>query len=134
MDMGIEPFLLSATLVGVVAQRLVRRVCAECAQPETIDEERLAQLGIRPEELAGAKVQLGSGCSHCRETGYRGRLAVFEYLPVTSQIRDMIAEQAGGDKIDAAARAAGVRTLRQDALTKLVAGQTSADEMLRIIA
>jgi type IV pilus assembly protein PilB len=134
LDMGIERFLLSATLVGVLAQRLVRQVCPDCAEPVPLDAEQQALLGIDPADAVGAHYSSGTGCERCRQTGYRGRQAVFEYLPVTADIRRLINDGGNAEVIAAATRESGVRTLRENALAKLSAGITSAAEILRVVA
>ncbi len=132
LDMGIEPFLLSATLVSVLAQRLVRSICAECGTAVEPSAEDLELLGIPASELAGATIRAGQGCSLCRQTGYRGRMAVFEYLRVDGDIRRMIAEGQDADRIEAAARAAGQTTIKDDALARFKAGLTTAAEVLKV--
>ena len=132
LDMGIEPFLLSATLVAVVAQRLVRRVCTECGQPAEFDADELLGLGMTPEALAAAAPQAAEGCSLCRGTGYRGRLAVFEYLRVDATIRKMIIEGKGQDDVQQVAREQGQSTLLADGLAKYAAGQTTLAEVIKV--
>jgi len=134
LDMGIEPFLLSATLVSVLAQRLVRTVCGECAAPVAPDPEDLALLGLSAADLAGAELRAGAGCSVCHDTGYRGRLAVFEYLRIEPDLRRMIVEGRDASDLEAAARAAGQGSLRDDALAKLRAGRTTFAEVLRVVS
>ena len=134
MDMGIEPYLLAATLVSVVAQRLVRRVCRACATDHVLDEKDRARLGLTAEEFADTRMRSGSGCAQCRDTGYRGRVAVFEYLTIDTEIRQLIASGADETTIRQTAEWAGMRSLRDDALAKLRAGTTSAEEMVRVIS
>jgi len=134
LDMGVEPFLLSATLVSVLAQRLVRTVCPDCAAPASLDDDDLELLGRTAEDLAGADLRAGKGCQMCHETGFRGRLAVFEYLQITSELRRLIIDGRDATEIEAAARAAGQRSLRDDALLKLKAGQTTVPELLRVVS
>ncbi len=134
LDMGIEPFLLSATLVSVVAQRLVRSVCAECSAPTTLAAEDLALLKLDPADLADGSLRAGKGCPICHDSGYRGRLAVFEYLQIDPALRRMIGDGRDANEIEAAARAAGQRSLRDDAMTKLLAGRTTSQEVLRVVA
>ncbi len=132
LDMGVEPFLLSATLVSVVAQRLVRRVCAECNRPYVPTDEDLAYLGASREDLAGGELRLGAGCPVCHDTGYRGREAVFEYLQVDERTRRMVAEGRDALEIEKAARGEGQASLRENALEKLKSGRTSIDEVVRV--
>jgi type IV pilus assembly protein PilB len=134
LDMGVEPFLLSATLVSVLAQRLVRTICPECGEPTELSAADLELLAIDPELLDGATLQAGQGCSMCHDTGFRGRLAVFEYMHLTSELRRMIVEHRDATEIEAAARAAGQRSLHEDAISKLLAGRTTCQEVMRVVA
>ncbi|MCP4571193.1 MAG: Flp pilus assembly complex ATPase component [bacterium] len=133
LDMGIEPFLLSATLAGVLAQRLVRRVCPVCRvrQEPTDEQVRL----LRLDEVEGEpSFTVGKGCPQCRDTGYSGRLPVFEYLPVDQEIRSLVSEGRDTDAIAANAVARGMTTLRDDAVAKLCAGKTSLTEAVRVVS
>ncbi len=132
LDMGVEPFLLSATLVSILAQRLVRRVCEECGRPYEPSDEDLAFLNLSQDDLAGANLLLGEGCDMCRDTGYRSREAVFEYMQVSENIRRMIAEGCDALEIEKAARAEEQSSLRDEALVKLRSGQTSLEEVMRV--
>jgi type IV pilus assembly protein PilB len=134
LDMGVEPFLLSATLVSVLAQRLVRSVCKGCGAPVEPDAERMAALGLTGDDLAGARLKAGAGCSVCRQSGYRGRQAVFEYLHVDSDLRKLIAEGRDPEHIEQTARAQGQGSLRDDALAKLKDGRTTLAEVMRVVA
>jgi type II secretory ATPase GspE/PulE/Tfp pilus assembly ATPase PilB-like protein len=134
LDMGIEPFLLSATLVSVLAQRLVRTICPDCGQPATATPEDLELLGLGADDLAGATLRAGRGCPMCHDTGYRGRLAVFEALRLDSRLRRLVAEGTDAAELEAVARDAGQGSLREDALAKLRAGRTTCAEVVRLIA
>ncbi len=134
LDMGIEPFLLSATLVSVLAQRLVRTVCPECGAPAEPTAEDVELLGLTADDLAAADLRAGRGCPMCHDSGYRGRLAVFEYLRLDAQLRRMVAGGADASDLEDAARAAGQGGLRDDALAKLRAGRTTCAEVLRVVA
>ena len=134
LDMGVEPFLLSASLVSVLAQRLVRSVCPQCAGEITPDAESLERLQLTPETLGRDTLVEGKGCSMCRETGYRGRVAVFEYLRVNKEIRRMISEGRDATEIEAASRADGMPSLRDDAVDKMCAGRTTLSEVMRVVA
>ncbi|MGD9547315.1 MAG: GspE/PulE family protein [Candidatus Krumholzibacteriia bacterium] len=134
LDMGVEPFLLSATLVSVVAQRLVRTICRECAQPGTPSREDLDLAGLSRSDVEGLDLRQGKGCSLCRQTGYRGRMAVFEYLRIDKDIRRMIVEGRDAAQIEAAARAGGQLTLKDDALAKFRAGQTSLQVVMKVVS
>lgn len=134
LDMGVEPYLLSATLVAVMAQRLVRTICSECSEPAVPSADDLELLALDPEDLAAGQPRAGKGCPMCHDTGYRGRLAVFEYLPVDQAVRRLIIEGRDASEIEAMVRAAGRRSLRDDGLAKLLAGQTTSQELLRVVA
>jgi general secretion pathway protein E len=131
LDLGIEPYLLASSLVGVLAQRLVRRLCDACASPA--GDAEMARL--LPETAAvdspGA-VKTAAGCAACRQTGYRGRLGIFELLLVEDRIRRQIQARATASDINAAAREAGMEFLRDDGAAKVLAGVTSVDEVLRV--
>jgi general secretion pathway protein E len=130
LDLGIEPYLLTSSLVGVVAQRLVRRVCPGCAGPATPTAEELHQLGLRSSDAVS--VRAGAGCSVCRRTGYRGRVGLFELLVVDDALRRRIESRASSADIKAAAVAAGMSTLRQDGIAKILAGSTTIEEVVRV--
>ncbi len=134
LDMGIEPFLLSATLLSIVAQRLVRTVCPECGAPVDAKPEEMELLGLTEADLEGAELRVGKGCSLCRNSGYRGRMAVFEYLRINSTIRRMIAEGRDAADIEIAAREGGQQSLQNDAITKLKLGRTTFKEVQRVIS
>ena len=133
LDMGIEPFLLSATLVSVIAQRLVRKVCNECGEPCRPQPEDLELLGLTEEDLAGAELAEGRGCSLCRKSGYRGRVAVFEYLQVDPRIRKLIADGKDASLIEETARQGGQPGLRNDAMNKMRSGHTTLKEVTRVV-
>jgi len=132
VDMGVEPFLVASSLSLVVAQRLVRRVCQNCAAPYTPPSRVLALLGIEAADLEGASPMRGTGCAECGNTGYRGRLGVFEVLPITAAMRAVLMSTPNEGAVAAAARAAGMQTLRSSALLKAHAGMTSYEEVLRV--
>ncbi len=134
LDMGVEPFLLSATLVSIIAQRLVRQVCENCSEPCEPEADDLQVMEMAPEDMAGVPILKGKGCSLCRNSGYRGRLAVFEYLHVDKEIRDLIAEGKNASVIEDAARAGGQVGLRDDALTKMKTGRTTLEEVMRVVS
>jgi type IV pilus assembly protein PilB len=134
VDMGIEPYLLSATLVAVLAQRLVRGVCPVCRVTSEPTPEQRELLDLDEAALATASFTEGKGCPSCNETGYKGRLAVFEYLQATEAVRRLIAERAPSEAILAVAREQGMRSLREDTLAKVLRGKTTLAEMMRVVA
>ncbi len=132
MDLGIEPYLIGSSLVGVLAQRLVRRVCSACAAPFTPDAHELAMLRYAPTAQERARFRKGRGCEACRKTGYHGRAGCFELLTVDDAIRALVQERATASQINAAARDAGMRSLGEDGLAKVALGQTTLEEVLRV--
>ncbi|HVW18211.1 MAG TPA: ATPase, T2SS/T4P/T4SS family [Solirubrobacteraceae bacterium] len=129
-EMGIEPFLVASSVFCVVAQRLARTLCRSCKQQTTMSVERLRANGF--DVAQDATVYVPTGCATCGGTGYRGRLGLFEVMPVTPRIRELILERASADAIGRAAIEEGMRPLRQDGLAKVLAGKTSIDEVLRV--
>lgn len=130
IDMGIEPFLLSSSLVGLIAQRLVRRLCPNCKEPVEIDDETRELLDI--EEGEEVTVFKAKGCEHCNNTGYKGRIAVYEILQVDREIRELISKNANSDDIKDLAIKHGMKTLRMNSARLVKNGTTSIEEMMRI--
>jgi general secretion pathway protein E len=134
VDLGVEPFLLSSTLLGVVAQRLVRTICQECRTSTFLTDEQIATLHIKVPEGGGKKltVHYGEGCPTCRATGYYGRTAIYEVLAVTDKIVRLVNERADSKEIVKAARLDGMMTLREAGIKKLAQGHTTFEEVLRV--
>ena len=132
-DIGVEPYVIAGALKGVISQRLVRRICPNCRQAYTPTEEELEDLGIEMEP--GMKLYRGAGCSQCYNSGYRGRTAVFEMLPITHAVRTLIYEQRGRDAIEAELKRpeSGFVSLRDNALRLMRDGVTTGEEVLRIV-
>jgi type IV pilus assembly protein PilB len=130
-NMGVEPFLVADSLLLVVAQRLVRRVCKKCAEPLSVPPQALVELGFSKEEAETIKPMKGKGCSLCNNTGYRGRVGLFEMMEVNQDIRDMILKRCQSHEIKRKAAAQGFLTLRKSGLAKIKAGLTSIDEVVR---
>jgi type II secretory ATPase GspE/PulE/Tfp pilus assembly ATPase PilB-like protein len=133
--MGIDPFLVSSALTMVVAQRLVRRICAECKESYEVDTAWLAGLGVQAKRLPeGAKARLwkGRGCDRCAGTGYRGRLGIHEVLEANDEIRALISRRATAAEIKESAIKAGMITLKESALRKMLDGATTAEEVIRV--
>ncbi len=133
VDMGIEPFMVSSSVVGISAQRLVRRLCPECKKPYEPSESLLRQLGIPPHDSEKNFFFKPVGCPFCNNTGYRGRLAVNEVLFMSPRIRDLVNRNAPADKIESAAVKEGMITLREDGLRKMALGLTSLEEVMQVI-
>ncbi len=131
LDLGMEAFLLTATIEGIVAQRLVRKVCASCKEQYTPTEEELLELNLTPEQVRGKRFVRGKGCTVCNNSGYKGRMALFEIMTMDDEIREMIMHEASTAVLRQAARKKGMRTLREAGLLAIYEGQTSIDEVVR---
>jgi general secretion pathway protein E len=132
LDLGIEPFLVSSSLVGILAQRLVRKVCTSCGQPIVLNETEHRELSLNEIQLQNLQPRVGSGCSHCRESGYSGRIGVYELLMINDAIRDKIHERASSSEIREVALASKMQLLRNACIQKVVDGETTMEELYRI--
>ena len=132
VDMGVEPFLIASSLTLVVAQRLVRVPCANCLAPYRPSPRTLQLLGLTEADLAGAHVVRGRGCEQCGQTGYHGRQAIFEVLPIDAALRAVLTARPTEAAIRTAARAAGVPSLRADGILRALRGETTLEEVLRV--
>lgn len=132
LDLGIEPYLVGSSLVGVLAQRLVRRVCKRCCGPYAPDAGELEILRYSPSAQERAGYRKGRGCGSCRGTGYHGRVGVFELLAVDDDVRKLVQSRATASDINAAARRADMHSLCDDGLVKVAAGQTTLEEVMRV--
>lgn len=132
VDMGVEPFLVASSLLGVLAQRLVRRLCPECRQAHVPTAAETELLEMAPEEAAHATVYRATGCPACGNTGYQGRTGIYELLPVDDMLRGMIHDRAAEGRIRDHGREQGMQGLRQDGLRWVRAGETSLEEVLRV--
>jgi general secretion pathway protein E len=133
LDMGIEPFLVSSSVIAVMAQRLVRRVCGACREPYQPSREELEELSIAPQRLIGRTIyKPGEGCGQCKRTGYRGRTGIHELLVVDDEIRGLVMKNADAATIRRAATARGMNTLREDGADKVLDGITTIEEVLRV--
>ncbi len=133
MDMSLEPYVIASALIGVVAQRLVRRLCHQCRRQYTPDADTLRALNLTEETAAHFVFYKPVGCEDCNHTGYRGRMGIYEVMQVNDKVRRLIAQRAGEDMIRDAAIAAGMVTLGEDALAKVKSGLTSAEELFRVV-
>ena len=137
IDLGIEPFLISSTLLGIIAQRLVRSICPHCEETFTLEGEDFENLGFSlPADFSNNSINLkkGKGCRHCRDTGYRGREGIFEVLSITDEIKKHINTQKSSDIIKQTAQKQGMKLLRENAVTKILKGKTTYNEVLRCIS
>jgi type IV pilus assembly protein PilB len=134
VDMGVEPFLVSATLIGALAQRLGRRICDKCKETYEVPAESIASIGYRPQS-ADETIQLarGRGCENCRQSGYKGRIGIYELMTVNTEISELMVRRAPVTEITAAARANGMKTLKDDGLRKVLAGITTPEEVSRVV-
>ncbi len=132
IDLGIQPFLISSTLVGTMAQRLMRRICEDCKRNRPLSVEEAGMLNLQAPAGKRIIVKEGAGCIRCRNTGYFGRTGIFEILPIDNAIRDLIDRSEDFLKIKDMAVKRGMRTLRQSALRKLAEGVTSFEEVVRV--
>jgi len=130
-DMGLEPYLITATLEGVLAQRLVRKICVDCRTEYQPSPEVLMELNLRPEDVRGKKFYFGRGCDRCNNTGYRGRTGIFELMVMNDELRDMVSEGASTDQLRLASRKFGMSTLRESGLRAIFNGITTIDEVIR---
>jgi len=131
LDLGLEPFMVTAAIEGIVAQRLVRRICTKCKTEYTPAQEQLMELDLKPEEIVGQKFYYGKGCEHCNKTGYKGRQGLYEIMVLDDDMRDMIIKQASTQILRTEARKRGTRPLRQSGLLLIFDGITTIEEVVR---
>ncbi len=134
IDMGVEPFLISSTMIASVAQRLVRRICPNCAEPYEPDQEMIEEFRVTPEMLESANFKRGAGCEMCRYTGYKGRIAIYEILPFWDVIKQMTVQRAPSTEIKRKACEMGMRTLRESGWLRVKQGLSTFEEVLRVTA
>ncbi|HHN64103.1 MAG TPA: type IV-A pilus assembly ATPase PilB [Nitrospirae bacterium] len=132
LNMGIEPFLVSSSVILVLAQRLARRICGNCKTEDPHTEQALLNVGFTEEEVKEVKCFKGKGCPVCNNSGYKGRIALYEVMPIKEEIKDLILEGASSQEIKRAAVRLGMKTLRRSGLNKVKEGVTSIEEVLRV--
>jgi general secretion pathway protein E len=132
IDLGLQPFLISSTLLGCMAQRLVRKICPHCVQTYTMETDKLTKLGFSALGDETVELKRGKGCRECRQTGYRGRTGIFEIFPLSPQLKKMIAANSSSEKMRQVAIREGMTTLREDAWQKVKAGITTLEEAIRV--
>ncbi len=130
VDIGVQPFLVSSSIRAVVAQRLVRRLCPECKVPHELTDAELRGLRLERSQVVDATVMRGAGCEACRHLGYKGRLGIFEIFLIDDEVRHMINERASTIELRKRGRELGMRTLREDGVRKVLAGMTTAEEVI----
>jgi type IV pilus assembly protein PilB len=130
IDIGVQPFLIASAVRAIMAQRLVRRLCTNCRQPCELSDTELRALQIEPGQLREAEVMKPVGCEQCRQTGYKGRMGIFEIFRIDDEVRHMINKRTSTLQLRQRARELGMRTLREDGVRKILAGLTSAEEVI----
>ena len=133
VDMGVEPFLISASVIGVLAQRLGRRICANCKEPYKPPADALRRVGFKMDDLESVVFYRGRGCEQCRHSGYRGRLGIFELMVLNEEIQDLIVKRAPLSEVRNAALAGGMKTLKMDGFQKVLEGITTVEEVMRVV-
>ena len=131
-DMGIKNFLIASAVRAILAQRLVRKLCDKCKAPATLDEKELRMLSIDPSQIAESNIMGPVGCEACRDTGYRGRIGIFEIFLVDDEVRHLINQDMSSPQLRRRARELGMRTLREDGIRKVLVGMTSASEVIGV--
>ena len=134
VDIGIKPFLVASAVRTIMAQRLVKRICNKCAQPHEYTRDEFVEAGIDPEEMVGYTTYLGTGCTHCSGTGYRGRIGLYEVLSIDKNVRQAIIDKVTAGQLRVMGVSDGMRTLRMDAVEKLKSGISTLEEVTRVTA
>ena len=135
IDIGVEPYLVSSSLLCVIAQRLLRTVCPNCKEPVTPNEQQrfyLEDLQLSPDQLTDGKLWVGKGCDECFRSGFAGRTAIYEVMPIDTHVQEQIIHKATASEIKRGALERGLRTLRMDGINKLLNGMTTPEEVLRV--
>jgi len=131
IDMGIEPFLISSAVILILAQRLIRKICVECREPIKVHPQLLIDLGVSPDEVKTFPVYKGKGCSICNNTGYKGRVGLYEVMAIKEEIKELILSRASPSEVKKEAMRLGMKTLRQSGIIKIRDGLTTIEEVLR---
>ena len=134
LNMGIEPFLVTASVNLILAQRLARRICAECKTPIDVPDSALNDIQVAGEDIGTFQVYKGQGCSTCAETGYKGRLGIYEVMDFSEELKEFVINGASSAEIKAEAIRLGMQTLRMSAVNKLKEGATTIEEVTRTSA
>jgi type IV pilus assembly protein PilB len=132
LNMGVEPFLITASVNLVLAQRLARRVCVDCKREIEIDHQAMLDMGVTEEQLQTARIVKGAGCTTCNNTGYKGRVALYEVMKFTDNLKEMVLQGASTAELKVAAIREGMNTLRASGITKILEGVTTPEEILRV--
>jgi len=134
LNMGVEPFLVTASVNLILAQRLARKICPDCREDQPTNPQMLIDIGMAPEEAASVTLQAGRGCRNCNNTGYRGRVALYEVMPLTEELKEMVLQGASTAELKAEAIRLGMQTLRRAGLRKIVEGVSTPEEIVRVTA
>jgi type IV pilus assembly protein PilB len=134
LNMGLEPFLVTASVNAILAQRLARKICVECKKEVRVEPQQLIDLGVPAAEAAAGKVCEGAGCRACNGTGYKGRIALYEVMALTDELKDLVLQGVSSLELKRAAMRSGMKTLRQAALGRLMNGTTTISEVIRCSA
>jgi len=132
LNMGVEPFLITASVNLVLAQRLARKVCADCKRPTDFDRPALLDMGFTEEQAATAQVMKGAGCQTCNGTGYKGRVALYEVMRFTDDLKEMVLQGASAAELKVAAIKRGMSSLRMSGIRKVIDGVTTPEEIMRV--
>ena len=132
IDMGIPPYMVASSVQAIMAQRLVRTVCSNCKQPYEVPERLLHSVGLSPEDVEGLTLYRGTGCNRCNNTGYHGRIGIFELMEMNPDLRNLTFAKAPTGEIREKARSYGMLTLMEDGLRKVIQGITTVEEVLRV--
>jgi type IV pilus assembly protein PilB len=132
LNMGVEPFLVTASVNLILAQRLARKICVECKVEAEIDEGALELAGFTPEQIKGARLMRGSGCRTCGDSGYKGRIALYEVMPMTDRLKEMVLQGASSAELKQEMIAEGINSLRMAGINKILDGVTTVEEVCRV--
>ncbi|MDI6800938.1 MAG: type IV-A pilus assembly ATPase PilB [Thermodesulfovibrionales bacterium] len=132
INMGIEPFLVSSSVILIVAQRLIRKICDNCKIGQEVSEAALLKIGFPPDRIKGTECYAGAGCPECNETGYKGRIALYEVIPLNEGLKELILQGATASEIKKEAIRLGMSTLRQSGIKKIIEGMTTIEEVARV--
>jgi type IV pilus assembly protein PilB len=133
VDMGVEPFLIAASTIGVCAQRLGRKICQNCKEPYQPPMDAMKRVGFPLEDIDEIVFYRGRGCEQCRHTGYKGRMGVYELMLMNEEIEDLIVKRAPLSEIKNAALASGMKSLKMDGFDKVKTGLTTIEEVMRVV-
>ena len=131
IDMGVEPFLISSAVILILAQRLIRKICMDCREPLKVHPQLLIDLGVPPDEVKSLTIYKGKGCPICNNTGYKGRLGLYEVMPMKEEVKELVLSRASASEVKKEAIRLGMKTLRQSGILKIKNGLTTIEEVLR---